>query len=193
MGPLQRRTSILTVGDDIQCLNEKLFRLLADPEQGRKLHQLLQISRPVSQLISSANGRALGTAIRCTVPLLTFSASIEEAVTKGAQPPAYSLPVEHEALRDLTLFTLRFAQGLVLRNMSMAHAFFGFSRLFAERFSEMALMHVEALSRSRACLLRLRASDDVTAWEALLVGNRCWDARGLLLARVAAYQLLIAR
>jgi hypothetical protein len=190
MRPLHEKKITFVCWDDIQCVNERLFRLITDPVGGAEACRLLQISRPVLQLISSATSRQLGTAIHCTVPLVTFSSALEEALIQDPrQWVVDSSPQVPSALQDLTLFMLRFAQSAVLRNVSMAHAFFGFSRLFAERFGDMALLYLEALSRYR-CLMRLRASNDVTAWEALLIGDRTGDDRGQLLARVSAYQML---
>jgi hypothetical protein len=192
MRPLHQRKIVSVCWDDIQCLNEKLFRLILDPHQGAEGRRLLQIGGPVTQHISSANRRALGIAIHCTVPLVTFSATLEEALAQDprqwAADSASQIP---SALQDLTLFTLRFAQSVVLRNASVAHAFFGFSRLFAERFGDTALRNLEALSQYRQCLLRLRGGDDVAAWQALLVGDRSGSDRGQLLARISAYQMLI--
>jgi hypothetical protein len=187
----RRKRSVPNPADDIQKLNERLLLIASDQALGGTLLRTLGAGAQVIKRIRTANAQAVATAIRCSVPLIVFTDMVEELASTDPRQWRWSstneVPTE---LRDLALFALNFAHDLALRNITMAKGYFGVSRLTAERLGELAVAHLETLSRAPGPLLRLRSSDDLNWWDRLLIGDRCVGPRAPRIAHTAAQQTL---
>jgi hypothetical protein len=190
----RRRRSVPNPADDIQKLNERLLLIASDQALGGRVLRTLGAGAQVIKRIRTANAQAVATAIRCGVPLIVFTDTLEELASTDPRQWRWSstseVPTE---LRDLALFALNFAHDLALRNITMAKAYFGVSRFTAERLGEFAVAHLETLSRASGPLLRLRSSDDLNLWDRLLIGDRCVGPRASRIAHTAAQQTLSNR
>src|SRR5688500_16093902 len=108
------------VQDDIQHLNEQLLLIASDPESGEHILKLMQASTPVIQRIAAASASAIGTAIRCRIPLVTFTAALEDLAVLNPHEWRTGLSMKTPAtletpapLQELTHFALEFAHSLV--------------------------------------------------------------------------------
>ena len=191
MHAFQNRKPIPNYAEDLERLNQALLGLLTDPSKDSRVQSFLEVSGSVAKRISEANGQGLVTASRCGVPLVIFTSVFEGLLSTGLRGWARTgrREVPH-ALEELTFFALNFAHQVVLRDLSVAHAFFGLSRTAAETFADMPVVHRETLSRRGQILLKARAGSDLAVWGGLLIGDRCGDGRGHLIARVSGYRTL---
>lgn len=194
MHDLDPRRPIPDCTDDLERLNERTLELLRDPMTAMHARCSLEVTAPVAERVASASPQGLCTAIRCGVPLLIFTPAFEEML--GARSRHFARIGVGESPRELeglALFTLNFAHQLVLRNPSIAHAFFGLSRGASESFAEMPVVHREGLSRRARGLLKVRAGGDLAVWDGLLMGDHCADGRAQLMACARAYRTLFQR
>src|SRR5690348_669843 len=122
-GPNRRALS--TFLEDVQRINEQVLLLVVDRSCGGRARRALQVSKPVAKLISAARAPAIGTAIRCGVPLIVFTRAFHEVVAldprRWSSVAASAPPEELEAL---TRFTLHFVHELALRSAALTHALF---------------------------------------------------------------------
>jgi hypothetical protein len=181
------------LSDDVQRINERVMLLMVDRSIGGRVRRLLEVTPPVAALIANANAQAIGTAIRCGLPLVTFTRAFHDLAGVPVRNWPRTATAPPPELRDLTVFVLHFAHELVLRNITLSHAFFGFSRSDAEMFRNLPMIHLETLANRSTSLLRLRAADVVSVWNGLFVGGRCADARAQALAHRSAWQTLLLR
>jgi len=173
--------------DDIQHLNEQLLLIASDPELGERTLKMLLASAPIIQRIVAASSNAVSTAIRCRIPLVTFTAALEDLAVLNPRAwranSAVEIPV---ALQELTHFALEFAHDLVRAHPTVARMYFGLSRLAADGLGGLALKHLLTLSRRHGVLLRLRAADQPQLWDRLLIGERCSGPRAYRISQQMA-------
>jgi hypothetical protein len=179
--------------EDISRLNEKLFRLGADPRCGEAVLRHLGASEEVASRIRGANAAALGTAIQCRVPLLEFSDVLDPLMARSpSQWQWESGPAVCEEVGSLACFMLCVAHDLALRNVTMVKEFFNTSRLSAERLGDLSVANREVLATRASGLIRLRAGRDAHLWNLLLIGDRCTGTSASEVAR-RAVELSMAR
>lgn len=173
--------------DDIQHLNEQLLMIASDAESGERMLKLMQATAPVIQRIAQAGSNAVGTAIRCRIPLVTFTPVLENLAVLDPRIWRANTAVEiPEPLQALTHFTLEFAHNLVREHPTVAQMYFGLSRLAADGLGRLALKHILSLSRRHGVLLRLRAGDQPQLWDRLLIGERCSGPRAYRISQQMA-------
>lgn len=172
---------------DIQHLNEQLFLIAGEPTLGERALKLLEASPTVAQRVASASADAVGTAIRCGVPLVTFTSAVEElAILKPRDwrvGVASEVPME---LQEFTRFALQFAQRLALLDSTVAQLHFGLTRMAAEGLTRLGVMHLLQMSRRHGVMLRLRLGDQLQVWDRLLIGERCRGPRAYRISQQAA-------
>ncbi|MGH3430683.1 MAG: hypothetical protein ACRDQZ_24480, partial [Mycobacteriales bacterium] len=187
------RRALNTFLEDVQRINEQLLLLVVDPSSGGRVRRALQVSKPVAKLISAARAPAIGTALRCGVPLVVFTRTFHEiAALAPRRWSSVAAPAPPDELRALTRFTMHFVHELALRSAALTHALFKLPPAVCGAFGEVPLVHVETLVQ-RGCVLRLRSGDDPLAWDRLFVGGRCGDGRAQTLAHLSALQTLFMR
>jgi hypothetical protein len=175
---------VTSLEDDVRSINEKLLLALVDGVIGAEARKLLQVSRPVARRLAEANASAIGTAIRCGVPLVTFAAAVNELLT--ADPKSWRMSSVHPVpllLQELTDFTLMFARQLARSADTSARAYFGLTGTAAENLSRLALVHVQLMSRNFGVLLRLREGDRADMWADLFVGERAAGPTAIQIAQ----------
>jgi hypothetical protein len=191
LDPMLRNTAIPARSDDIQRLNEQLLLIAIDPELAPVVLRLLGASESLASRLFSVSSKGIATAIRCGVPLVRFTAQLEELVS--ADPRRWRIVASTEVpeeLKRLTLFCLHLAQDLALRNIGLAKMLFGMTRLVVERLRDMAVLHLETLSVSGKPLIRLCEGTDLQWWAGILIGERCVGPKAFRIARYTAQQRL---
>jgi hypothetical protein len=160
-----------TLKDDIQYLNEQLF-LIAN-EQGEPVLRSMEASPAVARRITAASANGIGTAIRCGVPLVTFTSVLEELALSDPRKWRIGPQVElSPRIQELTRFMLEFARDLVRVNFTVAQMYFGFSRLAAQAYTRLGMKQRLQLSSRHGLLLRLLAAQRNQDWDRLLIGER---------------------
>ena len=176
--------------DDIQRINEKLFLIATDPEYGTSSLQYLGASPSVARRLGTAPAPGVATAIRCELPLIRVTSHLEELLSLDANRWRIAGTGEGpSAVTELTLFALRCAHELAIRDAMAAKVLFGFSGIdVAEKLAGLGVWHQDALGRSARALIRIREEHDVDWWGRVLIGERCAGPKALRFARYAAQQ-----
>lgn len=175
-----------TTSEDIAYLNSEVLLLASDPEQGERVLRLLGAHPNVIKRIAEAGSKAVGTAIRCGVPLVTFSPRLDHLLN----PPVAGLHGSSmqeipEALRGLTTTALHVAQRLALIDRTVAQLHFGLTPRGCETLGSLSINRLIRLSERHGVLLRLRTPEKPQVWERLLIGDRCSGPRGFRVSQQA--------
>lgn len=176
-----------SIHDDILHLNEKLMLAISVPEEGARILRLLEGNQEVTSRLISANAQAIGTAIRCGIPLVTFTGRIEKLLLSAYQPRMGAAESNPAELQELTYFALELARGLSACHLTFVQLNFGLTKQAASALGAMGLKHVMELSRRRDVLLRLRAATQPEVWDRLLIGERCDGLQAHRISQQAAF------
>jgi hypothetical protein len=181
------RQRVPYLDEDVRDINEQLLLIASDPTIGKRALRLLQASSAVSRLLENADSSAIGTAIRCGIPLITFLPTVSDLLCsepRSWRPKAASdVP---EKLQDLMFFSLTFARQLAQSKPVMAQGYFRLTLSAAENLAVLAVFHLKRMSRQFGMLLRLREGDQEQIWEDILVGQRATGALAFQIAQEAA-------
>lgn len=173
--------------DDFFFLNSELLLLASDPEKGRQFLRQLGAHPRVIKAIGVASQPGIKTALRCRVPLLTFTPELDELITLSEAELRATQPQDvPEPLRQLTTTALHVAHRLALADRLQAQEKFGFTPRQCERFMHLGIGRLMRIKDRRGLLVRLRAADRPVTWERLLIGDRFPDQRGFRIAQQAA-------
>lgn len=175
-----------TTNEDIAFLNSQVLLLASDPREGRRILCLLGARPNVIKRIAAAGSKAVGTAIRCGVPLVTFGSRLDALLG----PPAADLrdPSKQDtpaSLRQLTTNALHVAQRLALIDRTAAQLHFGFAPCVCEALRSLSIARLMHLSEQHGLLLRLRTPEKPQVWDRLLIGDRCSGPRGFRISQQA--------
>jgi len=175
------------IEEDVAYLNSEVLLIASDPEHGERILRLLGAHPNVVGRIASAGSKAVGTAIRCGVPLVTFTRKLDELLSAPSTdvhgPHAHDLP---GSIRDLTRIALHVAHRLALIDRTVAQLHFGFTPRACEALMNLSVSRLLRLGDRHGLLLRLRTPDKVQVWERLLIGDRCTGPRGFRISQQAA-------
>ena len=173
--------------DDFFFLNSQLLLLASDQQHGRR-HLLLLGAHPrVIKVIAGAGKQGIVTALRCRVPLLTFTEELDELIRLSEAELRATHPVDvPEELRQVTTVALHVAHRLAHIDRLQAQEKFGLTPRQCERFMQLGIGRLTRLRDRRGLLVRLRAPDKAVTWERLLIGDRFPDPRGFRIAQQAA-------
>lgn len=175
------------LNEDVVHLNSQLLLLASDPEEGEGIMRQLGAHPLVIKRIANAGAKAVGTAIRCGVPLVTFASKLEEAlIARGAELDGIAGRDAPDALRTLARDTLQMAQRLAFIDRTVAQLHFGFTPRACEGLTRLSVSRMTRLTQRQGALLRLRAADKVHVWDRLLIGDRCSGPRGFRISQQAA-------
>ncbi len=175
------------IDEDVAHLNSQVLLLASDPDEGDRLMQLLGAHPLVIKRIAAAGSKAVGTAIRCGVPLVTFSSRLEEALLTQASESGGSagrdVPM---SLRALARDTLQMAQRLAFIDRTVAQLHFGLTTRACEGLMRLSVHRMVRLTERHGVLLTLRAAEKVKVWDRLLIGDRCSGPLGFRISQQAA-------
>lgn len=175
------------LNEDVVHLNSQLLLLASDPEEGEAMMRLLGASPLVIQRITRAGSKAVGTAIRCGVPLVTFVSKLEEVlVASGGEMTGVASRSVPAALRDLTRDTLHMAQRLAFVDRTVAQLHFGFTPRACEGLTRLSVARIARLTQRHGVLIKLRAADKAQVWDRLLIGDRYSGPSGYRISQQAA-------
>lgn len=173
--------------EDLTHLNSQVLLLASDPEEGNRLMHLLGAQPLVVKRIAAAGSKAVGTAIRCGVPLVTFASRFDEILMGQAGElggsGARDLPM---SLRVLTRDTLQMAQRLAFIDRTVAQLHFGLTARGCGELMGLSVYRMTRLAERQGVLLTLRAAERVRVWDRLLIGDRCSGPRGVRISQQAA-------
>lgn len=175
-----------TTNEDIAFLNSEVLLLASDPEEGERILRLLGAHPNVIKRIAAAGSKAVGTAIRCGVPLVTFVPLLDELL--GLPAVVLHGRTHHEVpapLRRLTTTALHVAQRLALIDRTVAQLHFGFTPRMCESLKSLGISRLMHLSERHGVLLRLRTPEKPQVWDRLLIGDRCTGPRGFRISQQA--------
>jgi hypothetical protein len=175
-----------TTNEDITFLNSEVLLLASDPEAGERILRLLGAHPNVIKRIAAAGSRAVGTAIRCGVPLVTFVPRLDELLGLPVGDLHGHTNQEIPApLRKLTTTALHVAQRLALIDRTVAQLHFGFTPRMCESLKSLSISRLMHLSERHGVLLRLRTPERPHVWDRLLIGDRCGGPRGFRISQQA--------
>lgn len=175
-----------TTNEDIAYLNAEVLLLASDPEEGERILRLLGAHPNVIKRIAAAGSKAVGTAIRCGVPLVTFAPRFDDLLSLPATELRGASKQEiPEALRELTTTALHVAQRMALIDRTVAQLHFGFTPRVCETLRSLSISRLLRLSERYGVLLRLRTPEKPQVWERLLIGDRCSGPRGFRISQQA--------
>lgn len=170
--------------EDIVHLNSDLLLLVCDSKSGQHILKLLGAQPNVIRRIAAAKSAAIGTAIRCGVPLVTFAPRLDDllipsaSISRGAGKQ--DVP---EPLRHLTAKAFHVAQRLALIDRTVAQLHFGFTPRASEVFRNLSANRILQLSEGYGVLLRLRAAAKPLVWDRLFIGDRCQGPRAFRISQ----------
>jgi hypothetical protein len=173
--------------EDVEYLNSEMLLLASDAGHGKRVLRLLGAHPNVIGRIASAGSKAVGTAIRCGVPLVTFTTKLDELLfaplVEGHSSAVHEIP---DSLRQLTRISLQVAHRVALIDRTVAQLHFGFTPRACDAMTNLSVSRLVRFCDRRGPLLRLRAPDNVQVWERLLIGDRCGGPRGIRISQQAA-------
>jgi len=167
-----------TTLEDFSYLNAQVLLLASDPQQGTRILRLLGAHPTVIKRIASAGSKAVGIAIRCGVPLVTFAPRLDALVSlpdAELHPAAHDMPAP---LQSLTATALHVAQHVALIDRTVAQTHFGLTPRVCEGLKSLSARRLQQLSERHGVLLCLRKAEKVKSWDRLLIGDRCSGPRG---------------
>lgn len=177
--------------EDIVHLNSDLLLLACDSKSGRHILKLLGAQSNVIRRIAAAKSAAIGTAIRCGVPLVSFSPRLDDllipstSISRGVGKQEVPEPLRH-----LTVQTFHVAQRLALIDRTVAQLHFGFTPRASEVFRNLSAKRILQLSEGHGVLLRLRAAAKPLVWDGLFIGERCQGPRAFRISQHSGRQNL---
>jgi len=189
-GNFQRPEMPQGLQDDIQYLNEQFF-LLAH-EYGENVLRSMDASIPVARRIIEAGAGGIGTAIRCGVPLVVFTDSVEELALTDPQKWRTSSAEVPDQLKDLTRFALQLAHDLTHINRTIAQIYFGFGRTGCDAYARLSHKHLIAMSQRCGVLVRLLGGQRPQDWERLFIGERVGGPIALQISQQTGLMMLAA-
>jgi hypothetical protein len=175
------------IEEDVAHLNSEVLLIASDPAHGERILRLLGAHPNVIGRIASAGSKAVGTAIRCGVPLVTFTRKLDELLSAPSTDVhgshAHDLP---GSVKELTRTALHVAHRVALIDRTVAQLHFGFTPRACEALINLSVSRLLRLGDRHGLLLRLRTPDKVQVWERLLIGDRCTGPRGFRISQQAA-------
>lgn len=179
------------LGEDLEYLNSELLLLVSDPSGGKTMMRLLGAHPSVTQRIAAASPRAIGMAIRCRVPLVMFSRTLDELLAASAVSDVQSgVTLVPPRLKKLTEVTLQVAQRVALVDRTVAQVHFGFTPRACELLVNASVRRLERVASRNHVLLKMRLGEKVQFWDRLLIADRCSETLGRRLSQQAALQSL---
>jgi hypothetical protein len=174
------------LNEDVAHLNSQVLLLASDPEDGDRTMRLLGAHPMVIKRIATAGSKAVGTAIRCGVPLVTFARSLEEVMGQSAESKGTAARDVPLSLRVLSRDTLHVAQRLALIDRTVAQLHFGLTPRACESLMNLSVHRIARITERQGVLLTLRAAEKVKVWDRLLIGDRCAGPRGFRISQQTA-------
>ena len=175
------------IEEDVAYLNSEVLLIASDPEHGERILRLLGTHPNVVGRIASAGSKAVGTAIRCGVPLVTFTKRLDALLCAPSSdlPGSFATDLPG-SLKELTRTALHVAHRSVFIDRTVAQLHFGFTPRVCEALMNLSVSRLLRLGDRHGLLLKLRTPDKVQIWERLLIGDRCAGPRGFRISQQTA-------
>jgi hypothetical protein len=175
------------LNEDVVHLNSQVLLLASDPDEGDHILRVLGAHPLVIQRIASAGSKAVGTAIRCGIPLVTFTHRLEEVlINPAAELQAGAARQVPATIRALARDALHMAQRLAFIDRTVAQLHFDFTPRACEGLVRLSVSRMTRLIERQGVLIKLRAAEQVTVWDRLLIGDRYDGPRGFRISQQAA-------
>jgi len=176
-----------TVRMDVEPLNEQLFLFAINQREGIEILESLGAIPEVVDRIRGATPNGIAVAVRCGIPLVCFSAAMEEELIRGASMAnSVGRPVPIAAVQELALLALHIAYRNVLRFPALGQSHFGLSRVGSSRLAEATIRDLICLSRFERPI-QLHAADQLRFWDRILIGDRLVGPRAYRISQETAF------